>query len=292
MPQLHNPDIGFAFNANNANVPDDAEPKFGRDWEENFRARRIQQFFDTIDKHSLETSAAMQADHLSLAAKALQPFIAKIAPTDERARQAQALLADWNGVMDKDRPEPLIFTAFLGVAASQSSRGKTGLTLEAMGPFAATTLISLMRDHPVLVRRSRTSPTRIAARAWARARRRARPARQARRRRHEPVALGRRARQRCSRTRSIAMSRCSTGSATSACRRAAVFIRSTAAAASRRPPDKPFARTHGPGFRGLYDLSDPEKSRFMITTGQSGHIFSRHYGDLVPALERRSSRSR
>ena len=48
------------------------------------------------------------------------------------------------------------------------------------------------------------------------------------------------------------------------------------------PPDKPFARTHAGGFRGLYDLADPERSRFMITTGQSGHIFSRHYRDLVP----------
>ena len=47
------------------------------------------------------------------------------------------------------------------------------------------------------------------------------------------------------------------------------------------PKDQPFARTHGAGFRGLYDLSDPEKSRFMITTGQSGHIVSPHYGDLV-----------
>ena len=44
----------------------------------------------------------------------------------------------------------------------------------------------------------------------------------------------------------------------------------------------PFARTHGAGFRGLYDFADPDKSRFMIATGQSGHIFSRHYGDLVP----------
>ena len=46
--------------------------------------------------------------------------------------------------------------------------------------------------------------------------------------------------------------------------------------------DMPFARTHGGGFRGLYDLKDPGKSRFMIATGESGHIFSSHYGDLVP----------
>ena len=96
LPQLHNPEAGFAFNANNADCPDDHEPIFGRDWEETFRARRIQQFFDAIDKHSLDTSAAMQADHLSLDAKDLQPFIAMIAPSDERARQAQALLASWD----------------------------------------------------------------------------------------------------------------------------------------------------------------------------------------------------
>jgi penicillin amidase len=48
------------------------------------------------------------------------------------------------------------------------------------------------------------------------------------------------------------------------------------------PTDKQFARTHAAGFRGLYDLADPETSRFMITTGESGHIFSPHYGDLVP----------
>jgi penicillin amidase len=47
-------------------------------------------------------------------------------------------------------------------------------------------------------------------------------------------------------------------------------------------PDLPFARTQGGGFRGLYDLADPDRSRFMIATGESGHVFSRHYGDLTP----------
>ncbi len=40
LPQLHNPNSGFAFNANNANVADDHQPTFGQDWEEPFRARR------------------------------------------------------------------------------------------------------------------------------------------------------------------------------------------------------------------------------------------------------------
>jgi penicillin amidase len=85
-PQLHNPEAGFVFNANNAIVGDDGPSAFGQDWEEPFRARRIQQFFDTIDKHSLETSAAMQADHVSLAAKDMLPLVKTITPSDERAR--------------------------------------------------------------------------------------------------------------------------------------------------------------------------------------------------------------
>ena len=123
-------------------------PVSGPDWEENFRARRIQQFFDTISKHSLETSAAMQADHLSLDVKELQPFIATIAPSNDWAREAQAMLLKWDGVMAKDRPEPLIYTAFLGALHKILLEDKTGLPMKEKGPFAATTLISLIRDHP------------------------------------------------------------------------------------------------------------------------------------------------
>jgi penicillin amidase len=47
------------------------------------------------------------------------------------------------------------------------------------------------------------------------------------------------------------------------------------------PPEKPFARTHGGGFRGVYDLANPDASLFMISTGESDHLFSGHYGDLV-----------
>ena len=32
----------------------------------------------------------------------------------------------------------------------------------------------------------------------------------------------------------------------------------------------------------MFDLADPARSRFIIATGQSGHIFSSHYRDLMP----------
>ncbi len=281
LPQLHNPSAGFAFNANNANVADDHQPTFGQDWDEGFRASRIQEFFDTLDKHSLETSAAMQADRLSLAAKALQPFIARIAPSDERARQAQALLGSWNAVMDKDRPEPLIFTAFMASLRRALLEDKTGVDMEAKDPFAVKTLISLMTDHPswcdapdkpdpdckrtlgaaldaalaLIVKRDGGDMTQW---RWG----------------HEHVSLL----QHRVYSHVPLLDRLSDLSVPSS----GGFYTLDRGVGAGDVKDKPFARTHGPGFRGLYDLADPEKSRFMITTGQSGHIFSPHYGDLVP----------
>jgi len=43
----------------------------------------------------------------------------------------------------------------------------------------------------------------------------------------------------------------------------------------------PMSLRHGPGFRGIYDLSDLSKSRFIIATGQSGNPFSPHYADML-----------
>jgi penicillin amidase len=279
-PQLHNPEAGFAFNANNADFPDDHETRFGEDWEETFRARRIQQFFDSIDKHSLDTSAAMQADHLSLDVKELQPFIATIAPSNELARKAQALLLAWNAVMDKDRAEPLIYTAFLSSLHKILIEDKTGSPMKEQGPFAATTLVSLMRDHASWCD-SPGAPDPDCRKALGRAL-------------DEGLAL-------LVKRDGADMSKWRWGAEHKAQLRHQVyshvplfdwlsdlslpssggFYTLDRGGGSDPPPDMPFARAIGGGFRGIYDLADPRKSRFMIATGESGHIFSRHYGDLV-----------
>jgi len=281
LPQLYNPAIGFAFNANNADVAGDHQPSFGPDWEENFRARRIQQFFDTIEKHSLETSAAMQADHLSPDVKELMPFIATIAPSNDYARRAQAMLLKWDGVMAKDRAEPLIYTAFLGALHKILIEDKTGLPMKDKGPFAATTLISLLRDHPSWCD-SAGAPDPDCRKALGRAL-------------DDGLAL-------LVKRDGADMSQWEWGAEHQALLRHQVyahvplfdrltdlslpssggFYTLDRGGGYEIADEQPFARTHGGGFRGLYDLGDPAKSRFMIATGESGHIFSSHYGDLTP----------
>lgn len=44
---------------------------------------------------------------------------------------------------------------------------------------------------------------------------------------------------------------------------------------------EPFSALSGAGYRGVYDLADPDSSVFIVSTGQSGHPLSRHYDDMA-----------
>ena len=46
-------------------------------------------------------------------------------------------------------------------------------------------------------------------------------------------------------------------------------------------PDWPFAQSHGAGYRAVYDLANPERSVFVISTGQSGNPLSPYYEDYA-----------
>ena len=43
----------------------------------------------------------------------------------------------------------------------------------------------------------------------------------------------------------------------------------------------PFVATQGAAYRAIYDFSNLNNSKFMISTGQSGNVMSQHYSDLL-----------
>ncbi|KKL25449.1 hypothetical protein LCGC14_2405200, partial [marine sediment metagenome] len=46
-------------------------------------------------------------------------------------------------------------------------------------------------------------------------------------------------------------------------------------------PSDPFTGIWGPVYRLLCDVGDPQRSRWQITTGQSGQPGSKHYDDMI-----------
>ena len=45
--------------------------------------------------------------------------------------------------------------------------------------------------------------------------------------------------------------------------------------------DAPYANRHAASLRAIYDLADPENSRFIYQTGQSGNVLSSRYRDMA-----------
>ena len=147
MPQVRDPEAGFILNANSAVVPRKFSPSLGSDWGEPFRARRIQDFMNEDGPHTLDISARMQADHLSLAAKDLLPALLAVTPATPQAKEALTLLQNWDGVMDKDRAEPLIFEAWLSEMHRLLLAAKTGDPLGEKGPFAAAAMEFILANR-------------------------------------------------------------------------------------------------------------------------------------------------
>ncbi len=278
LPQAFNPEAGFLFNANNAVIPVSEELTFGRDWEEPWRARRIQQWLDRPAKQDLDASAAMQGDHLSLAMLTLKPAMASIKPAGERARQALALVAAWDGAADADLPAPAIAENFLYELHKALITDKTGVELDSeFGPLVATATLSLVKEHPAAC-----APDPDCAATLSRA--------------LDQTLQHLAARQ------GDDMSKWRWGVEQPALVRHKVFAHVPAldwwsdlsfpssgdfytldrGGGFDTPRGQPLARTQAGGYRGVFDLADPARSRFVIATGQSGHIFSPHYRDLLP----------
>jgi penicillin amidase len=43
----------------------------------------------------------------------------------------------------------------------------------------------------------------------------------------------------------------------------------------------PFRQIHGPGYRAIYDLAEPDRSVFIQSSGQSGNPFSPFYRSMA-----------
>jgi penicillin amidase len=275
-PHVYNPPAGFVFNANNAVVPPDSADYYGEDWEEPFRAERLQQWFDSVDKHTLETSAKMQADIVSLAARQILPYLLKQKFAGARETQALGMLGKWDGVMDKNRPEPLIFEAWLYELHKIMFTDRLDDPLKALGPYNVEGLLAILGGNASLwCQQQACEPEIMQAFTAALDLLTQRDGADMstwrwgdehvtvlRHKFYQHVPLF---------DRLTELDAPSSGD----------FYTLDRGGSSVTDPKHPFERTHGGGFRGIYDLSDPSRSRFMIATGESGHVFTRHYGDLV-----------
>lgn len=267
-PQLKNPSAGVILTANQAVVNDKDcaafSCAFARDWSEPYRAMRLEEWFDGQfskgSKLDIEMAQMPMLDITSKAATRFLPLMLNaVSGTDDAGQELLDALRVWDGRMQRERPEPLIYHVWL----DEMMRGvyDAEYTSDVMWPR----MWALEAQH---------IPDDVTRAAWNKAKERLFKTYGANWRQwrwgdahraplkhplwsHVPVIGG------------LSSLDTETDGDGYTLRRAA-------------PGDynNPFAVEHGAGYRGIYDLADPAQSRFIIAGGQSGQIFTKHYGNL------------
>jgi penicillin amidase len=277
LPQSVDPSSHRFINANNRVVPPDYPLFITRQYDgDSFRATRIADMLDAGHAYTVDDFTRMQADTKEQDADTVLPRLLIAEPKSDLGKEALALLKSWDRMMVEDRPEPLIYNAwFFRVEkalmakrlASQSNPGlfgyNPGLLIRlldhdsvASGKDGTRTTISAALDDAIAAL-ARTYGNNIAAWRWGKAHR---------------AAL----------TSQLFGSVPLLGGLFDVGVPAPGGADTINRAAWGRTDGVTFPDMHGPGFRGVFDLSNLDASQMIIATGESGSALSPHYNDLLP----------
>ncbi|MCC7273251.1 MAG: penicillin acylase family protein [Alphaproteobacteria bacterium] len=282
LPQRMGRPYETIANANNR-VVDERYPYFiTREWDAAYRARRLVALLDQPGRHHVDTSAAIMSDIRSLAAADLLPILLPIARSSERTAPAVALLGGWDGAMDRDRPEPLIFTAWLRELMRGVFADDLGEQFDEFWDLRPALLHAVLTRMPEWCDDRRTRDRRESC---------ADQASDALERAVATLAQTRGAEVRGWRWGDVHEVRLGPLLLANVPGLAELFATrlpvdggyDTLNRAHMRIADEeaPFRAVHGAGLRAIYDLADLDSSRFMIAIGQSGNPLSPHFADLA-----------
>jgi penicillin amidase len=280
LPNSFNPAGGAIATANNKIVPDDYPYFISDDWAPPFRAERIGALLADRESHSIESFKEIQGDIRSGVARDFLPFLAAAQLTGTAAG-AGALLAAWDGDMDRKRPEPLIYAAWMRELTRLVYADELGELFASFWDNRPVFMLNVLRTHQEWCDDITTGP-----------------------------------RETCDETVAAALERAVAalaeeygddpddwrwGEAHTAHSEHRPFTGQpvlgwlfdidvpssggdeTVNEAGYRISDgnNPFRQFHGPSLRAIYDLDDPNRSLFIHSSGQSGNRLSAHYSDFA-----------
>ena len=281
LPKLYNPASGRIANANNP-VPRTAyRYPLGNYRAPGYRAKRIDQQLDGTSLQTMADMSRLQQDSVSTMAQELLPLMLKQTPPTRATGHMLDRLMRWNHRMAHDAAEPLIFLTWLKELNRQLFRDELGKSFSAYWGLRPLTVKRVLSRKTKWCDDIKTKPTERCGDMLGRSLDAALKSLadsygadqknwkwgDAHFAKFDHPVLGR-----IPVIGKLFNVRLPSDGGPYTVNRGNTRI---------RDPRHPFASVHGAGYRGVYDLSDPGKSRYIIAPGQSGNWFSPHYKDLA-----------
>lgn len=111
-PNLFNPDEGYIVTANNKIIPEDYPYYVSLEWDVPFRADRIKELILGREKHDIESMKKIQNDVVSNKAGVFLPYILELRNLWGKSLEAQDLLKEWNREMSSGK-EAALYAVFM-----------------------------------------------------------------------------------------------------------------------------------------------------------------------------------
>jgi penicillin amidase len=113
LPHVVDPPSGRIVNANERVAPPDFPIFMGLDWFGDWRAQRIRTLLDARSAHTTNSFGAIQTDATSTFAQAVLPRLLKTTPANKDSRRALVALGRWDGAMRIDWWQPILFNDWM-----------------------------------------------------------------------------------------------------------------------------------------------------------------------------------
>jgi len=269
LPEMFNPEQDYIFTANHNITPPDYPYTISLEWANNssYRAARIEQLIRSREKHSLADMLKMQQDTMSLFYKEFMPIIHSLTPTSERGQQWRKRLLAWDGNMSAVSQEATVFQAWyvglLGITKAETGEEYWGgyphyfLNAIQNGDVACKALKMTCLEYATQVFEQTLARWGKDIPAWGQLH-------QATFNHslltHTPLAFL------SDRKMPFGGDRFTVNVA------AYVF--------------EDLKMVHGASYRQVIDLAEMDNSRYIHPMGQSGHLLSPHYDDLLPLWQK------
>ncbi|MBI4641068.1 MAG: penicillin acylase family protein, partial [Candidatus Tectomicrobia bacterium] len=112
LARSRNPDTSCIVTANNRIVGKDYPYYISLDSTPEFRARRITDRLQKINKATVQDMAAVHAEKVSIPGRTYAQLLSQIEPQDEFSARVKTKLIGWDGTMERDAVAPTIYRAF------------------------------------------------------------------------------------------------------------------------------------------------------------------------------------